>query len=217
MNLPQQNIVTTVKTNLMQTVSVANNSTMPLSNAMDPLLELYENLQSSEVRMGVNEADGKPFVSVYDFINFITGRDRTNGYAQVTFHNMSKYSNEFKSLTFWHRIGKKDTPCINITGIFQLISILGNKISAKYRSWATQLQHDNFVCYVHNNLPASITKSKFLMYNLTQSFFFNLYLEILHALCALKSHLFFLKQHRKLYSYFLTNCMFPITKQNLNF
>ena len=145
MNLPQQNIVTTTKTNLMQTVSVVNNSTMPLSNAMDPLFELYEDLQQSkQVRMGVNEVDGKPFVSVYDFINFITGRDRTNGYGQVTFHNMSKYSNELKSLTFEHEfVGKyknHKTPCVNITGIFQLISILVNKFSAKYRSWATQLQ-----------------------------------------------------------------------------
>ena len=124
MNLPQQNIVTTTKTNLMQTVSVANNSTMPLSNAMDPLLELYEDLQQSkQVRMGIDD-DEKPFVSVFDFINFVAGKSMTNSYGQKTHDRYtsidSKYFDELAKLTFMHKFTNRETPCVNITGIFFL-------------------------------------------------------------------------------------------------
>ena len=92
------------------------------SNAIDPLSKLYQDLQSSkQVRMGIGE-DGKPFVSAYDFINFVAGRNQFNDYGRIIWsrymEESSKYSDELEMLTTSQKIGKKDIPCVKITGIF---------------------------------------------------------------------------------------------------
>jgi len=110
----QHTIVPNIKTNSMQSISA--------SNAIDPLSKLYQDLQSSkQVRMGIGE-DGKPFVSVFDFINFVSGKSLKDSYGQKTYDRYtsvgSKYFDELAKLTFMHKFTNRETPCLNITGIF---------------------------------------------------------------------------------------------------
>jgi len=92
------------------------------NDTTDVLTKLCQDLQlSDQVRVGVKE-DGKLFVAVYDFINFVTGREQFDHYSWKYWKrltsNSSQHSEELDMLSFLHKFGKKNTPCIHITGIF---------------------------------------------------------------------------------------------------
>lgn len=87
----------------------------------DCIKNLYQDLQSSQrVRMGVC-GDGKPFVSAYDFLNFVAGKNQFNEYGGRTWKVLmvhTKYSQELEMLTTSQTIRSRDIPCVKITGIF---------------------------------------------------------------------------------------------------
>ena len=43
--------------------------------------------------------DGKWYFSVYDFINFVTGHERGNAYARMTFERLMKEGSQYASET----------------------------------------------------------------------------------------------------------------------
>ena len=96
--------------------------TMSVSDATNFFYKLCQDLQSSDqVRVGVKE-DGKLFVAVYDFINFVTDKDQFNHYAGVTWKRLtstkSPHADELDMLTFSQKFATKNIPCMNLAGIF---------------------------------------------------------------------------------------------------
>ena len=63
--------------------------------------------------------DGKWYFSVYDFINFVTGHERGNAYARMTFLRLTKEGSQYASevVTNCYNLkcngsGEKITPCM---------------------------------------------------------------------------------------------------------
>ena len=48
---------------------------------------------------GMEGEDGKWYFSVYDFINFVTGHERGNAYARMTFERLIKEGSQYASET----------------------------------------------------------------------------------------------------------------------
>ena len=79
-------------------------------------------------------------ISVYDFVNFVTGHEPGNGYAQKTFSrliaNDSEYEKDIstncRDIKFaGHK--QKPTPAMTIRGLQRLLMILGGKVASQYR------------------------------------------------------------------------------------
>ena len=68
---------------------------------------------------GMEGEDGKWYFSVYDFINFVTGHERGNAYARMTFERLTKEGSQYASevVTNCYNLkcngsGEKITPCM---------------------------------------------------------------------------------------------------------
>ena len=103
---------------------------------MEVALQLTDN---ASLR-GMEGGEGMWYFSLYDFINFVTGHELGNGYAQKTFSrliaNDSAYAKEVstncRDLKF-PGSGQKSTPCMTIRGLQRLLMILGGKVAAEFR------------------------------------------------------------------------------------
>ena len=102
---------------------------------MEVALKLTEN---ASLR-GMEGHDSKWYFSVYDFINFVTGRELGSSYGRVTLlrlTNSSQYASEVvtncNNLKF-PGSGEKETPCMTLRGLQRLLLILGGKVASQYR------------------------------------------------------------------------------------
>ena len=95
---------------------------------MEVVLKLTEN---ASLR-GLENEDGVWYFSVYDFINFVTGHERSDKYAQKTFSRLVQYGSEHakevttdcRNLHFPGQ-GQKTTPCMTLRGLQRLLMLLG--------------------------------------------------------------------------------------------
>ena len=94
---------------------------------MEVALKLTEN---ASLR-GMQNDDGMWYWSVFDFINFVTGRELGSSYGRVTLlrlTNSSQYASEVvtncNNLKF-PGSGEKETPCMTVRGLQRLLLILG--------------------------------------------------------------------------------------------
>ena len=102
---------------------------------MEVALKLTEN---ASLR-GMQNDDGMWYWSVFDFINFVTGRELGSSYGRVTLlrlTNSSQYASEVvtncNNLKF-PGSGEKETPCMTLRGLQRLLLILGGKVDSQYR------------------------------------------------------------------------------------
>ena len=102
---------------------------------MEVALKLTEN---ASLR-GMQNDDGMWYWSVFDFINFVTGRELGSSYGRVTLlrlTNSSQYASEVvtncNNLKF-PGSGEKETPCMTLRGLQRLLLILGGKVASQYR------------------------------------------------------------------------------------
>jgi hypothetical protein len=83
-------------------------------------------------------------------INFVTGHELGNGYAQKTFSrlnaNDSAYAKEVstncRDLKF-PGSGQKSTPCMTVRGLQRLLMILGGKVAAEFREIVEGSRHSS--------------------------------------------------------------------------
>ena len=80
------------------------------------------------------------YFSVYDFINFVTGREPGNEYAGNLFRRLvkpgSEHAEDIRSL--WSDVKfrgqrQKLTACMTVRGLQRLLMLLGGKVAAQYR------------------------------------------------------------------------------------
>ena len=103
---------------------------------MEVALKLTEN---ASLR-GMEGHDSKWYFSVYDFINFVTGREPGNTYARMTFLRLTKEGSEHAQETVTNCYSFKiqgsrgpETPCMTLRGLQRLLLILGGKVASQYR------------------------------------------------------------------------------------
>ena len=103
---------------------------------MEVALKLTEN---ASLR-GMQNEDGVWYLSVYDFINFVTGHEPGHDYARKTFGRLvkpdSEHAQEVRTNCPDFQFpgqGQKWTPCMTIRGLQRLLMILGGKVAAEYR------------------------------------------------------------------------------------
>ena len=103
---------------------------------MEVALQLTEN---ASLR-GMRNEDGVYCFSVYDFINLVTGHERGNAYARMTFQRLTKEGSEYASEIVTNCNSFKiqgsrgaETPCMTIRGLQRLLMMLGGKVAAEYR------------------------------------------------------------------------------------
>jgi hypothetical protein len=91
---------------------------------------------------GVDEKD-KWWFSVYDFINFVCGKNPGDAYARTIFSRLIKDGSEHqkevvKNLDYlkFPGSGQRNTPCMTLRGLQRLLMILGGKVAAEYRAIA---------------------------------------------------------------------------------
>jgi len=103
-------------------------------------MEVARQLTDNASLRGMEGHDGKWYFSVYDFVNFVTGHEPGNGYAQKTFSrliaNDSEYEKDIstncRDIKFaGHK--QKPTPAMTIRGLQRLLMILGGKVASQYR------------------------------------------------------------------------------------
>ena len=102
---------------------------------MEVALKLTENASLRDMQ----NDDGMWYWSVFDFINFVTGRELGSSYGRVTLlrlTNSSQYASEVvtncNNLKF-PGSGEKETPCMTLRGLQRLLLILGGKVASQYR------------------------------------------------------------------------------------
>ena len=92
-------------------------------------MEIALQLTDNASLRGMEGDQGIWYFSVFDFINFVTGHELGNGYAQKTFSrliaNDSAYAKEVstncRDLKF-PVSGQKSTPCMTIRGLQRLLA-----------------------------------------------------------------------------------------------